>query len=297
LAFGAIKCVHRIALQGSEKDAVIKQLYDKKDALCFTKDLISKYCCADKDFYNFCVEQSQKRSSPWILVLKKRQQPYFTIQSLNKSSNLNLVDHTIGYYLFKQYQSAATTPLEKKAYLDKGCEMGHFWALQERCTINSKLVCEAGNELTKTFALGELLNDIAVLGNLYGTLGFAVGALELFQLGTYFTLETKSINPDNYERMSSAYYEQAAKNIFKALYLYKRSDESSIDKALIDIITKGEGLSLLTKNINQGKIGSLEDLIKIILKPIKGNEKIIQDRAELELKGLSIDVFCSPKTN
>jgi hypothetical protein len=149
-----------------------------------------------------------------------------------------LYDEYLGAYLFSEYlKNKDSNRDHARKYLDLACEHGLFQALRRRCQLDLHIISHTKNDQERSLALGQVMQDAALLSSLYGSIGHFYAAKFLNTLGKYYL----SLNNDDFASTAHYFLKLAAESFYIGKELFS-NQASPGEKAIIQTICGKDGL-------------------------------------------------------
>jgi hypothetical protein len=205
---------------------------------------IYKFSENSTTFKKFCQQKNSPFVSKWMSYLKEKNYLGMPLLSLDEKLSYSVFDQYCAAYLYSHYLELCKEKDHKNALaaLTLACNLGLFQALTERCQINKQLVktiTEPAGEKAWVIALGQFLDDVKTLGNLYGTIGHLHGSLALLDLGNFLL---KTSEREGAAALGNKFHTEAVEHFFQAKSLTEHDLPDNL-KIILEI-SKNEGLAL-----------------------------------------------------
>lgn len=131
------------------------------------------------------------------------------------------------------YYDAYKNDNKKITCLERACDKGNYLALNKRCDLNILIIKDDNiNEIDKAKAKDTLQNDIAMLSNLYWSVGCMDACQFLFQIGDYYYDKYMKTGDDSYWQDVTAFWKQAATYYLHSKTLYKYQESLDLNALL-----------------------------------------------------------------
>lgn len=208
-----------------------KAMSDKNNEWFAPPEFVFRFYLKNADYRNFLDDDSLPHVAQWKKDLKGEYPINYPIQSVDKTEEISVAKLHIIAYCIAHMDEEKSTDEEKQFYKQKACELGSSSMLMLRCDEN--LIKLKNSIEGNIYAIGEFLNDLRRIGNLFGTFGYLKAAQYLWILGNHIEENSENKNKNN-NKISTALYKIAADYIYRAKILHENPDNHLNKKLLSD---------------------------------------------------------------
>jgi hypothetical protein len=282
-------------ISAGKQDNAIKNYLAKANGMDLffyaQNDTVNNFLLKNVDFFN---EIWKEKLSGTVKDPKAVPVPSWQLHAVEGNDSVTVMDLFMGYSLYKAYVGSldAGADRSKEAeyenpdyWLDLACKKKFFYALKERCDLNKKNLNDDKFKAEEKSKMAQiLLADLASLGQFYLSTGYLEAATVSFNI---------SINqPNNQDKIqeqkgqsSQSFSSLAVGSFFCAKEFADlkikdpqlKNPRLKDDKELIDLLTKGQGLSVFST-----ALGDMVEIEKKLLEldGASQEQKVAQDKVD-----------------